>query len=85
MKRHEQDGTKVDFGVECLHSIVRDGYVLVPRGASCHFGCQAKSGEPFRVATIFGSINGHYIRCRNPVDRSFFSQVLLFDDYVETH
>ena len=25
MRRHEQDGTKVNFGVECENQIVRDG------------------------------------------------------------
>ena len=34
MRRHEQDGTKIDFGIECENQIVRDGYVLAPIGSA---------------------------------------------------
>ena len=66
-KGHEQDGTTVDFGVECENQIVRDGYVQVPVGSKCTLGCQAANGEAFRAATNSGSFT-----CQTPIKKKYF-------------
>ena len=71
MRRHEQDGTKVNFGVECENQIVRDGYVLAPLGSQCSFGCEAQNGEAFRVDTTTKGFE-----CKSPIPQRFFSQSL---------
>ena len=67
MKGNEQDGTFVDFGVECENQIVRDGYVQVPVGSKCSFGCQAENGEAFRVAS-----SSERFTCKRPIEKKFF-------------
>ena len=71
MRRHEQDGTKVNFGVECENQVVRDGYVLAPLGSKCSLGCEAQSGEAFRVDTTTKGFE-----CKSPIPQRFFSQSL---------